>query len=78
MTHHNVLVRRARNNVLFLKFYGVGSGNIWNKIERMFRNEPTCLRIRMPVSRSDGTGGKIPHILQFRIQHRELHGASKV
>lgn len=40
------------------KFCGVRSDNVWNKIERMLRNEPTCLEIRMSIRRCDGQVGK--------------------
>lgn len=78
LTHHHVLVRRVSGGVLCLKLCVIGSGNIWNKFEGILRNEPTCLEIKLSIRRCDRLGGKIPHILEFRTQHRELHGTSKV
>lgn len=51
LTHHHVLVRRAGGDVLCLKSCGVELG-VWNKIERMVRNE-LMLKRRMSVSRCD-------------------------
>lgn len=47
-------------------------------MERILKNKLTCSEIKMSVNQCGRTGGEMPHILQFRIQHRELHGASKL
>lgn len=78
MVDHHALVGRARNSGLCLKCFRIRSGNLRKKIERLLRNKLACLEIKTSINWSVRTGGKTPHILQFRIQHRELHGASNL